>query len=50
MKAVVFITESSDDSTSDIPEVASDAEWRTAAYAQFLRDDPAEDTIYERLP
>jgi len=32
--------------TDDSP---ADAEWRTAAYEQFLRDDPAEDAIYERL-
>jgi hypothetical protein len=24
-----------------------DAEWRTAAYRQFLRDDPPEDAIYD---
>jgi hypothetical protein len=32
--------------TDDSP---ADAEWRAAAYEQFLRDDPAEDAIYERL-
>lgn len=32
--------------TDDSP---ADAEWRVAAYEQFLRDDPAEDAIYERL-
>lgn len=32
--------------TDDLP---ADAEWRAAAYEQFLRDDPAEDAIYERL-
>lgn len=32
--------------TDDSP---ADTEWRAAAYEQFLRDDPAEDAIYERL-
>lgn len=32
--------------TDDSP---ADAEWRAASYEQFLRDDPAEDAIYERL-
>jgi len=26
---------------------SSDAEWRRAAYEQFLRDDAAEDAIYD---
>ncbi|MBI5772157.1 MAG: hypothetical protein HZA89_00255 [Verrucomicrobia bacterium] len=26
-----------------------DAEWRAAAYEQFLRDDPPEDAIYDSL-
>ena len=26
-----------------------DAEWRAAAYEQFLRDDPPEDAVYESL-
>lgn len=28
---------------------ADDAEWRKASYAQFLREDPPEDTIYDSL-
>lgn len=50
MTVVESITESSDDSSSDIPQMVPDAEWRTAAYNQFLRDDSAEDDIYERFP
>lgn len=26
-----------------------DAEWQSAAYEQFLRDDPAEDAVYDSL-
>ncbi len=48
MTAAEFITELSDSAASDcLP--ASDPEWQAATYAQFLRDDPAEDAIYERL-
>ncbi len=32
--------------TDDSP---ADTGWRAAVSEQFLRDDPAEDTIYERL-
>ena len=32
--------------TEDSP---ADTEWRAVAYEQFLRDDSAEDAIYERL-
>lgn len=28
---------------------AEDTEWRLGAYAQFLRDDPPEDAIYDSL-
>ena len=28
-------------------EDPSDAEWRSAAYEQFVRDDPPEDAIYD---
>ena len=28
---------------------SDDAEWRAGAYAQFLRDDSAEDAIYDTL-
>jgi hypothetical protein len=28
---------------------ADEAEWRTAAYEQFLREDPPGDAIYESL-
>ena len=28
-------------------EGTDDAEWRLAAYAQFLRDDPPEDAVYD---
>jgi len=28
-------------------EDGGDAEWRSAAYEQFLRDDPPEDAIYD---
>ena len=49
MTAVELIKELSDSAASDrLP--ASDAEWQAVAYAQFLRDDPAEDAIYQRLP
>lgn len=48
MTTAEFITETGDSAGSDrLP--ASDLEWQAAAYAQFLRDDPAEDAIYERL-
>ena len=30
-------------------ELTDDAEWRRASYAQFLRDDPPEDAIYDAL-
>lgn len=30
-------------------EDADEPEWRAGAYEQFLRDDPAEDAIYESL-
>jgi hypothetical protein len=30
-------------------EDASDAEWRSAAYEQFLREDSSEDAIYDSL-
>jgi hypothetical protein len=33
--------------TSDDPE---DAEWRSAAYEQFMRDDAPEDSVYDRYP
>lgn len=26
-----------------------DAEWRAGSYAQFLRDDPPEDSVYDSL-
>jgi hypothetical protein len=28
---------------------AGDAEWRAAAYEQFLREDPPEDSVYDTL-
>ncbi len=28
-------------------EPSDDADWRAGAYAQFLRDDPPEDAIYD---
>ena len=28
---------------------SEDADWQTAAYQQFLRDDPPEDAIYDSL-
>jgi hypothetical protein len=28
---------------------AEDTEWRLGAYAQFLREDPAEDAVYDSL-
>jgi len=28
-------------------EHSDDADWRAGAYAQFLRDDPSEDAIYD---
>ena len=30
-------------------EPTADAEWRLAAYNQFLRDDPPEDAIYDLM-
>ncbi len=30
-------------------DASDDAEWRAGAYAQFLRDDSAEDAIYDTL-
>ena len=30
-------------------EDADQAQWRAGAYEQFLRDDPAEDAIYDSL-
>jgi hypothetical protein len=30
-------------------EPTEDEEWRTAAYEQFLRDDPPEDAIYDSM-
>ncbi len=30
-------------------EQNEDAEWRQAAYQQFLREDPPEDAIYDKL-
>jgi len=32
-----------------LTEEGDDAEWRSAAYEQFLRDDPPEDAIYDSL-
>ena len=47
MTAVEFIAKAGDSATSErLP--ASDPEWLAAACVQFLRDDPAEDAIYER--
>ena len=28
-------------------DLSGDAQWRQAAYEQFLRDDPPEDAIYD---
>ena len=28
-------------------EISDDADWRAGTYAQFLRDDPEEDAIYD---
>jgi hypothetical protein len=36
---VIVLTKDDDD----------DADWRRAAYGQFLRDDPAEDAAYDAL-
>lgn len=30
-------------------EQSEDAEWRQAAYQQFLREDPPEDAVYDKL-
>ena len=30
-------------------ENSEDAEWRMAAYEQFLREDPPEDAVYDRF-
>ncbi len=30
-------------------DTSDDAEWQAGAYAQFLRDDSAEDAIYDNL-
>jgi hypothetical protein len=30
------------------PDDSEDADWRKAAYEQFMRDDSAEDAVYDR--
>ena len=32
-----------------LTEDAEDTEWRVAAYEQFLREDPPEDSVYDSL-
>lgn len=32
-----------------LTEDAEDSEWRAAAYEQFLREDPPEDSVYDSL-
>lgn len=32
-----------------LTEDAEDTEWRAAAYEQFLRDEPPEDSVYDSL-
>jgi hypothetical protein len=31
------------------PDDTNDAEWRKAAYEQFMRDDSPEDAVYDKL-
>jgi hypothetical protein len=54
MNDVEFTTEGSGSSTGPIPKQAEaddpdDADWRAAAYEQFLRDDSPEDAGYEEV-